>query len=165
RRRHTRLVSDWSSDVCSSDLSSANAQGRSLGDDQVEGRRAAVSEPYPARRDGRARRDRRWRVVALLRGGSAGAFRSAREALLWLIGNQQNEARRPMHQPLSHRAIEPTAPCRQPSSCDLSQGRRYRVLGTFRYKATTNLIATGAPKCYLCSRSVLLPMFPAAQWS
>src|SRR5438093_310753 len=26
RRRHTRLVSDWSSDVCSSDLNNTNAQ-------------------------------------------------------------------------------------------------------------------------------------------
>src|SRR5438046_4635579 len=31
RRRHTRLVSDWSSDVCSSDLAWAAAKARNLG--------------------------------------------------------------------------------------------------------------------------------------
>src|SRR5262249_59128648 len=31
RRRHTRLVSDWSSDVCSSDLREPSAQAQSSG--------------------------------------------------------------------------------------------------------------------------------------
>src|SRR5258706_479760 len=35
RRRHTRLVSDWSSDVCSSDLTIANARLRLQVGDQV----------------------------------------------------------------------------------------------------------------------------------
>src|SRR5258706_2749675 len=30
RRRHTRLVSDWSSDVCSSDLSEGSSTGRAI---------------------------------------------------------------------------------------------------------------------------------------
>src|SRR5438046_10235615 len=48
RRRHTRLVSDWSSDVCSSDLRDA----RSLL--QGEGRAVAGGGAAPARQIGRA---------------------------------------------------------------------------------------------------------------
>src|SRR5262249_60628876 len=41
RRRHTRLVSDWSSDVCSSDLPGAQPV---VGADQLEGQRAGRVE-------------------------------------------------------------------------------------------------------------------------
>src|SRR5258706_2871503 len=44
RRRHTRLVSDWSSDVCSSDLDRLNEEVRQiLIDHQDEMRRTSVS--------------------------------------------------------------------------------------------------------------------------
>src|SRR5262249_60840305 len=47
RRRHTRLVSDWSSDVCSSDLA--------LRQRLVEGRRADVVRRRTHRRSDRSR--------------------------------------------------------------------------------------------------------------
>src|SRR5262249_59414809 len=46
RRRHTRLVSDWSSDVCSSDLL-ARAAGSSKAEWPEEGERAELAaSPY-----------------------------------------------------------------------------------------------------------------------
>src|SRR5438093_10857822 len=44
RRRHTRLVSDWSSDVCSSDLSAASRlDARAVALDRVKAARRAVA--------------------------------------------------------------------------------------------------------------------------
>src|SRR5262249_59978494 len=61
RRRHTRLVSDWSSDVCSSDL----AAGRGPGG-RVHRRRRAVARRAYGRRSG-------WPWRPPLPGGRAGA--------------------------------------------------------------------------------------------
>src|SRR5207248_6755484 len=63
RRRHTRSYGDWSSDVCSSDLSRANATGRGVG----RARRPARRGPDHAH-DGPRRESHRPRGLrALLR--------------------------------------------------------------------------------------------------
>src|SRR5258706_1084454 len=54
RRRHTRLVSDWSSDVCSSDLYRICARGPHLAP-QGPASPCAVSSVLPAAVPGRAR--------------------------------------------------------------------------------------------------------------
>src|SRR5258706_8939192 len=74
RRRHTRLVSDWSSDVCSSDL--AGSYGRRLPPaNQVAGRTHPVAEWAGGASAGVVMRPRRslswWRVI-----GSVMAVRS-----------------------------------------------------------------------------------------
>src|SRR5215213_11208892 len=46
RRRHTRLVSDWSSDVCSSDLVDIADASRLVEAAGAEGARAAVNFPF-----------------------------------------------------------------------------------------------------------------------
>src|SRR5438093_11987945 len=75
RRRHTRLVSDWSSDVCSSDLTT-DCSGRSrrtnkrpresppggeTGGLRVESRRQGFGRRSEERRVGKECRARRWR--------------------------------------------------------------------------------------------------------
>src|SRR5437016_14520622 len=45
RRRHTRLVSDWSSDVCSSDLTAAEAERLSAEGQDMLGRVARFPKP------------------------------------------------------------------------------------------------------------------------
>src|SRR5258706_11847230 len=45
RRRHTRLVSDWSSDVCSSDLASAPSLSRERGFSIASARDAMIAFP------------------------------------------------------------------------------------------------------------------------
>src|SRR5262249_59770820 len=69
RRRHTRLVSDWSSDVCSSDLGRhgrADA-GAGRGRPRPQGghplRRRGAADPGPRRRGGRGGAGRRRRVL------------------------------------------------------------------------------------------------------
>src|SRR5438046_4034756 len=49
RRRHTRLVSDWSSDVCSSDLNGSRATGDGSTEDNEEGT-SRLSPGAPVRR-------------------------------------------------------------------------------------------------------------------
>src|SRR5262249_58599498 len=48
RRRHTRLVSDWSSDVCSSDLRSCPRRGKDYSPDESGGGRRNRSATAPA---------------------------------------------------------------------------------------------------------------------
>src|SRR5690242_20861462 len=51
RRRHTRLTCDWSSDVCSSDLPSAQSEREEVGSfvDSFLGNVAALPIPEPAK--------------------------------------------------------------------------------------------------------------------
>src|SRR5258706_11013866 len=44
RRRHTRLVSDWSSDVCSSDLNPLTGTYAALGGNELIGAQLAVEQ-------------------------------------------------------------------------------------------------------------------------
>src|SRR5262245_64191271 len=57
RRRHTRCLSDWSSDVCSSDLALARRRRRSA--TGPARRRRSLVPPHDARRLSRAPRARR----------------------------------------------------------------------------------------------------------
>src|SRR5262249_59566523 len=63
RRRHTRLVSDWSSDVCSSDLRSTSARLTARSPPQRAQARAqapALEERSEERRVGKECRSRWW---------------------------------------------------------------------------------------------------------
>src|SRR5437764_15345678 len=63
RRRHTRYIGDWSSDVCSSDLRRENEKGADCTpESQVSGGRTGWSSESPTpTATGRGRRPSRWR--------------------------------------------------------------------------------------------------------
>src|SRR5437016_14360559 len=61
RRRHTRLVSDWSSDVCSSDLLRAR-EDRGTGGHDCQGETRETEPPYCRTRDDTTRHETTLRV-------------------------------------------------------------------------------------------------------
>src|SRR5262249_56593784 len=69
RRRHTRLVSDWSSDVCSSDLQHDALARRDLEVDVAQ--HVEILEPLVDARKPRRRRARPIRVLSLKQIGRA----------------------------------------------------------------------------------------------
>src|ERR1019366_10813107 len=76
RRRHTRLVSDWSSDVCSSDLGVQHGPD-ALSREAVRARRSGLSRSAEAPPGGRGCGLELRAVRAPRRGGEAKAERAA----------------------------------------------------------------------------------------
>src|SRR5947207_3536126 len=89
------------------------------------------------------------------------ASMSARNASM--AERQRGAKRRTTARELSLLVIEDTARRPHRSPCDLSQRRRSASLGHSGTKTRLRGLHQASSKCYLCSRSILLPMFPVAQ--
>src|SRR5262249_58700064 len=89
RRRHTRLVSDWSSDVCSSDLHIAPQPADVRACD-----RAGIIQICPAGDKEKDVTGRQWEQRKEVMRDTIVYFRNSPSVLFWEAGNNRSEERR-----------------------------------------------------------------------